>query len=160
MSVTSTPTMNKWMNIAFDEATNGMLTNEGGPFGAVIIKDDTIIAAAHNQVLVTKDPTAHAEINAIRQASKKLGSFDLSGCILYTTCMPCPMCLGAIMWARIQNVFYGATEEDAARGGFDDLNFYENLKGESKGLKLEQIDHQKNASLFDTWNQKENRQLY
>ena len=152
--------MNKWMKVAFDEATNGMLANEGGPFGAVIIKDNKIIASSHNQVLLSKDPTAHAEINAIRLASKKLGSFDLSGCILYTTCMPCPMCLGAIMWARIQNVFYGATEEDAARGGFDDLNFYENLKGESKGLKLEQIDHQKNASLFDTWNQKENRQLY
>ena len=152
--------MNKWMKVAFDEATNGMLANEGGPFGAVIIKDNKIIASSHNQVLLSKDPTAHAEINAIRLASKKLGSFDLSGCILYTTCMPCPMCLGAIMWARIQNVFYGATEQDAARGGFDDLNFYENLKGESKGLKLEQIDHQKNASLFDTWNQKENRQLY
>ena len=152
--------MNKWMKVAFDEATNGMLANEGGPFGAVIIKDNKIIASSHNQVLLSKDPTAHAEINAIRLASKKLGSFDLSGCILYTTCMPCPMCLGAIMWARIQNVFYGATEQDAARGGFDDLNFYENLKGESKGLKLEQIDHQKNASLFDTWNQKENRKLY
>ena len=152
--------MNKWMKVAFDEATTGMLANEGGPFGAVIIKDDKIIASAHNQVLLSKDPTAHAEINAIRQASKKLGSFDLSGCVLYTTCMPCPMCLGAIMWARIRNVYYGATEEDAARGGFDDLNFYENLKGESKGLKLKQIDHKKNASLFDTWNQKENRQLY
>jgi len=74
--------------------------------------------------------------------------------------MPCPMCLGAIMWARIENIYYGATEEDAAKGGFDDLNFYENLKGESKGLHLEQIDHTQNASLFDTWNKKENRQLY
>ena len=152
--------MNKWMKVAFDEATTGMLANEGGPFGAVIMKDDKIIASAHNQVLLTKDPTAHAEINAIRLASKKLNSFDLSGCVLYTTCMPCPMCLGAIMWARIQNVYYGATEADAARGGFDDLNFYENLKGESKGLQLKQIDHQKNASLFDTWNQKENHQMY
>ena len=148
------------MKVAFDEATTGMLTNEGGPFGAIIIKDNKIIASAHNRVLISKDPTAHAEINAIRLASKKLGSFDLSGCILYTTCMPCPMCLGAIMWARIQNVYYGATEEDAARGGFDDLNFYENLKGESKGLQLKQIDHKTNASLFDTWKQKENRQMY
>ena len=152
--------MNKWMKIAFNEATDGMLSNEGGPFGAVIIKDDKIIASAHNQVLISKDPTAHAEINAIRLASKKLNSFDLSGCVLYTTCMPCPMCLGAIMWSRIQNVYYGATEQDAARGGFDDLNFYEKLRGEHKGLDLKQIDHKQNASLFDTWNQKENRKMY
>ena len=148
------------MKVAYDEATKGMLENEGGPFGAVIIKNDNIIASAHNRVLISKDPTAHAEINAIRLASQKLDSFDLSGCVLYTTCMPCPMCLGAIMWARIENVYYGATEVDAARGGFDDLNFYEKLKGESKGLNLEQIDQTINASLFDTWNQKENRKMY
>jgi guanine deaminase len=152
--------MNKWMKIAFDEATTGMLSNEGGPFGALIIKDNKIIASAHNQVLLNKDPTAHAEINAIRLASKALNTYDLSGCVLYTTCMPCPMCLGAIMWARIQNVYYGATQEDAAKGGFDDLNFYENLKDESKGLNLKQIDQQKNASLFDIWNKKENHQVY
>ena len=98
------------MQIAHDEATMGMSVNDGGPFGAVIIKDNKIIAAAHNQVLKTKDPTAHAEINVIRAASKEIDSFDLSECILYTTCQPCPMCMGAIFWARIKLVYYGATK--------------------------------------------------
>ena len=152
--------MNKWMKIAYNEATNGMLADNGGPFGAVIVKDDEIVASAHNMVLSTKDPTAHAEVNAIRIASKKLNSFNLSGCTLYTTCMPCPMCLGAIMWARIENVYYGATEEDAAKGGFDDLNFYEKLRGDSKGLKLTQIEHEKNAHLFELWNDKDDKEMY
>jgi len=152
--------MNRWMQVAYNEATDGMLKNEGGPFGAVIIKDDVIIAQAHNKVLLTNDPTAHAEVNAIREASQKLESFDLSGCVLYTTCMPCPMCLGAIMWARISTVYYGASEKDAAKGGFDDLKFYDILEGKEKGLNLTQIDHQKNASLFDIWNQKEDKKIY
>jgi len=145
--------MNKWMEIAYDEAISGMSANEGGPFGAVIIKNGEIISSAHNEVLLCKDPTAHAEINAIRIASKKLISFDLSGCTLYTTCMPCPMCLGAIMWARIGHVYFGATKEDAARGRFDDARFYEMLKGDAKSLDLQQIDHKENAKLFDIWNQ-------
>ena len=106
--------MNKWMQIAYDEATKGMLCNDGGPFGAIILKDGKIIASAHNEVLKTKDSTAHAEINVIRKACKVLDSFDLSGCVLYTTCQPCPMCLGAIFWARISKVYYGATKEDAS----------------------------------------------
>jgi len=152
--------MNKWMQIAFDEATNGVLHDEGGPFGAVIIKDDVVIAQAHNRVLLTKDPTAHAEVNAIRLASSKLDSFDLSGCILYTTCMPCPMCLGAIMWARIRRVYYGAKEEDAAKIGFDDLNFYKRLTHADKGLDMKQIDYEQMLTLFDLWSQKENKKIY
>ncbi|MFA6190962.1 MAG: nucleoside deaminase [Sulfurimonas sp.] len=151
--------MNKWMEIAYSEAINGMSFNEGGPFGAVIIKDGEIISSAHNEVLLSKDPTAHAEINAIRIASKKLNSFDLSGCTLYTTCMPCPMCLGAILWARIGTVYFGATKEDAARGGFDDERFYELIKGNDESLDLQQIDHEENAKLFDIWNQ-ETHQMY
>ncbi|MDA3908025.1 MAG: nucleoside deaminase [Sulfurimonas sp.] len=115
--------MNKWMQIAYNEATQGMLANDGGPFGAVIVKDDKIISQAHNKVLKSNDPTAHAEVNAIRKASKLLETFDLEGCVLYTTCKPCPMCLGAIFWARIGTVYFGATEEDAAKGGFDDKRF-------------------------------------
>lgn len=148
------------MQIAFDEATDGVLNDEGGPFGAVIIKDDVIVAQAHNSVLLTQDPTAHAEVNAIRLASSKLNSFDLSGCILYTTCMPCPMCLGAIMWARIGSVFYGVKEEDAAKIGFDDLNFYEKLTQEDKGLDMKQIDYEEMLTLFDLWSQKENKKSY
>ena len=152
--------MNRWMKIAFNEATDGMLANSGGPFGAVIVKDDKLIAKAHNRVLSSKDPTAHAEINAIREASRVLDSFDLSGCTLYTSCMPCPMCLGAIMWSRISTVYYGATEEDAKHGGFDDLKFYENLQREDKGINLIQIDPQESATLFDRWREKEDKILY
>jgi guanine deaminase len=148
------------MQIAHSEATKGMLANDGGPFGAVVVKDEKIIATAHNEVLKTNDPTAHAEITAIRRASEVLGSFELSGCDLYTTCYPCPMCLGAIYWARIDRVFYGATKEDAAHGGFDDKNFYEMIGGQQSSVKLEQIDHEKNAQLFDEWLKKVDRKLY
>ena len=146
------------MQIAYDEATNGMLTNVGGPFGAVIVRDDEVIASAHNEVLSSNDPTSHAEINAIRKASKKLQRFDLSDCTLYTTCQPCPMCLGAIFWARIPKVFYGATKEDAKRGGFDDSLFYEMINTQT--TILHQLDHKENAKLFDIWNEKEDSKLY
>jgi guanine deaminase len=152
--------MNRWMQIAYDEATAGMLDNEGGPFGAVILRDGKLIAKAHNRVLSSNDPTAHAEVNSIREASQKLGTFNLSDCVLHTTCMPCPMCLGAIMWARISTVYYGASQSDAQRGGFDDLRFYEMLQGKEKGLTLTQIDHKESVVLFDIWNEKENRILY
>jgi len=152
--------MNQWMQIAYDEATAGMLANNGGPFGAVIVKNGKIIASAHNEVLKTKDYTAHAEINSIRKACKILDNFDLSGCVLYTTCKPCPMCLGAIFWARISTVYYGATEDDAARGGFDDKRFYEMMQGENQDVTLKQIDHKDNAKLFDTWLQKSDKKIY
>ncbi|MEA2092351.1 MAG: nucleoside deaminase [Campylobacterota bacterium] len=152
--------MNKWMKIAYNEATEGMLANDGGPFGAAIVKDGRIISQAHNEVLKTNDPTAHAEINAIRKTSKILGSFDLSGCTLYTTCKPCPMCLGAIFWARIGTVYFGATDEDAARGGFDDKRFYEMLQEENSGLILKQIDEKESTKLFDLWLQKSDREIY
>ena len=152
--------MNRWMKIAYDEATEGMLANEGGPFGAVIIQGDQMIAAAHNEVLKNNDPTAHAEINAIRKASEQLERYDLSDCVLYTTSKPCPMCLGAIFWARIGTVYYGATEHDAARGGFDDHRFYEMMRGQNHDVTLKQIDYEINAKLFDQWLENEDRQIY
>jgi len=152
--------MNKWMQIAYDEATKGMLENDGGPFGAVIVKDDKIIASSHNEVLKTKDPTAHAEINSIRKASQILGSFDLSDCTLYTTCQPCPMCLGAIFWARIKTVYYGASKDDASVGGFDDSHFYDILNSKNSEVKLNQIDKEINAKLFELWNNKEDATIY
>ena len=152
--------MHKWMQLAYDEALHGMHNNDGGPFGAAIIKDGEVIAKAHNTVLCSNDPTAHAEVNAIREASKELQSFNLEGCTLYTTCMPCPMCLGAIFWSRIKTVYYGASEDDAARGGFDDKKFYEILEDKHKALKLKQIDHEPNAHLFSLWREKEDRTLY
>ncbi len=152
--------MNRFMKIAYDEAVDGMLKNEGGPFGAVIVKDDRIISKAHNSVLVTNDPTAHAEINAIRKAAKVLGTFELDGCILYTSCKPCPMCLGAIFWARISTVYYGADEEDAARGGFDDKRFYEMIRGNNSDVNLIELDAKESTKLFDMWLKKNDREIY
>ena len=152
--------MNRWMQIAYDEAVKGMLANEGGPFGAVIVKDDEVIATAHNEVLKTNDPTAHAEVTAIRNASGRLGRFDLSDCTLYTTCYPCPMCLGAVFWARIPVVYYGATEENAAEGGFDDRRFYSLINDKNDDVTFQQIDREANAALFQQWLEKEDRQLY
>ncbi|NPA59517.1 MAG: nucleoside deaminase [Epsilonproteobacteria bacterium] len=152
--------MHRWMKIAYDEAIEGILSNDGGPFGAVITKDDELIAKAHNRVLTTNDPTAHAEVNVIREASQKLSSFDLSGCTLYTTCMPCPMCLGAIFWARIKTVYYGSTEADAQKAGFDDKIFYDMLKDKNHSLELKQLDAVQTSKLFDKWLEKEDRQIY
>ena len=148
------------MQVAYNEALKGMRANDGGPFGAVIVKNDEIIAAGHNTVLQSNDPTAHAEVNVIRDSSRKLGAFDLSKCVLYTSCMPCPMCLGAIFWARIPVVCYGATEHDAAKGGFDDHRFYEMMCEKNHDIVLKQIDSEANARLFDLWLEKEDRQLY
>ena len=103
------------------------VANGGGPFGAVIVKDGEIIAATSNRVTLDNDPTAHAEVNCIRMACKRLGTFDLSGCTIYTSCEPCPMCLGAIYWARIDRIFYGNNRQDAADIGFDDGFIYQEL---------------------------------
>jgi len=152
--------MNRWMEVAYNEAVYGMRHQEGGPFGAVIVKDAKVIAKAHNRVLVSNDPTAHAEVNAIREASQVLQSFDLSGCVLYTTCKPCPMCLGAVMWARIAKVYYGTTEKDAAAIGFDDAHFYDIINGNDNSLAMEQIDYEDSKKLFDMWSQNRHHQLY
>ena len=103
------------------------VANGGGPFGAVIVKDGEIIAATSNRVTLDNDPTSHAEVNCIRMACKRLGTFDLSGCTIYTSCEPCPMCLGAIYWARIDRIFYGNGRQDAADIGFDDDFIYQEL---------------------------------
>ncbi len=148
------------MQIAYDEAILGMMKNDGGPFGAVIIRDDVIIASAHNEVLKSNDPTAHAEINAIRKASHLLGKFDLSDCILYTTCYPCPMCMGAIFWARIPTVYFASSMDDAAEGGFDDRVFYEMIRTPESSLDLSPIDSAKGKELFAIWGSKEDKKLY
>lgn len=152
--------MNHWMQVACDEAVLGMIRDEGGPFGTVIIRDDIIIASAHNEVLHTNDPTAHAEINAIRKASHTLGKFDLSDCVLYTTCYPCPMCMGAIFWARIPTVYYASSMDDAAEGGFDDRIFYTMIRNPESSLDLRPIDPEKGKKLFGQWLDKPNRTLY
>jgi len=117
--------MNKYMRMAINEAKKGIRNGHGGPFGAVIVKDDVVIAKAHNQVVKNNDPTCHGEIMAIHKACKKLGTFDLSGCEIYTTGEPCPMCMAAILWANIEKIYYGCNILDTEEIGFRDKKFYE-----------------------------------
>lgn len=116
-----------YMRIAIDLAKENASSVGGGPFGALIVKDGEVIAAQSNSVTVDNDPTAHAEVNAIRQACKKMGTFDLSGALLYTSCEPCPMCLSAAYWAHIDKIYYAADRYDAAGAGFDDEFIYREL---------------------------------
>lgn len=152
----------KFMKIAAKEAFKGLRKNNGGPFGAVIVRNGKIISRAHNLVLRTKDPTAHAEIVAIRKASKQLKRFDLSDCVLYTSAEPCPMCFAAIHWARIKKVYYGCTADEAARIGFDDKLIYSLLRGKEKKKRATYIKIQcedcKRA--FDEWLKKKDRVQY
>jgi len=113
---------------AIQLSIEGVQSGRGGPFGAVIVRDGKMIAEGANQVTSTNDPTAHAEVTAIRRACEKLGVFELKDCDLYTSCEPCPMCLGAIYWARLAHVYFASTAEDAARAGFDDSFIYSELK--------------------------------
>jgi guanine deaminase len=117
-------------------ATQNVATGNGGPFGAVISRDGKIIGEGANSVTTTNDPTAHGEVNAIRAAAKALGTFTLAGCELYTSCEPCPMCLSAAYWARLDAVYYGASAADAARAGFDDAFLYAELRKETSQRKL------------------------
>ncbi len=150
------------MQTAVDEARHGMDHNHGGPFGAVIVKDGKIISKAHNDVLRTNDPTAHAEILAIRQASETLGSFDLSGCEIYSTSEPCPMCLAAIFWARIGTVYFGSGQEEVAKIGFDDSRFYELIRGnrDNPELNLVNVEKEKCMELLERWERKPDKQMY
>ena len=145
--------MNKYMEKAKQNAENGILKKEGGPFGAIIVdKEGKLISNGNNQVLKNNDPTAHAEIVAIREACKKLSSYDLKDYILYTSCEPCPMCLSAIIWANIKEVYYGCTKEDAGKIGFRDDIIYDYLKGKNKDLiNLKQIDREECIKTFEEY---------
>ena len=140
--------MDKYMRMAINEAKKGINSSHGGPFGCVIVKDGIVIAKAHNTVLKDHDATCHGEVNAIRKASKKLGTHDLSGCILYTTAEPCPMCLGAILWANIDKVFYGCNIADTEEIGFRDSKFY-NLTQEEKANVIKELDRKQCLKLYD-----------
>lgn len=152
--------MNKYMALAIEEARIGIENNDGGPFGTVIVKDDKIIATGHNKVLKTNDPTCHGEVDAIRKATSVLHTHDLSGCVLYTTGEPCPMCLCACMWANIDKIYYGCTIKDNESIGFRD-NLFDQKFGGRKELDnyLIQIDRDKCLELFDYYN-KMNKELY
>lgn len=150
------------MKKALDEAFLGMRQDDGGPFGAVIVKDGVIIAVGHNEVIKTNDPTAHAEIVAIRKATKKLGRFDLSDCEIYSTCEPCPMCYSAIHWAKMKTLYYGATRFDAAEINFDDQYIYDVIMGKATKEQVEkhQIDHASCLTPFHEWANKDDKVAY
>ncbi len=134
----------------------------GGPFGAVIVKDGEIVAGSANSVTIDLDPTAHAEVNTIRQACRKLGTFDLSGCVIYTSCEPCPMCLGAIYWARLDRIYYANNRKDAADIGFSDDDIYEELDRPMNQRHLPIIAMLRDEALssFRLWSEKEDKTEY
>ena len=150
------------MQLGIEAARKGMESNMGGPFGAVIVRDGAVIAVAHNEVIGTNDPTAHAEVVAIRRATAKLGRFDISDCELYSTCEPCPMCLSAIHWAGIRKLYFGADRHDSAVGGFDDEFIYNLMTGTVDNPLLHPVivDRKECAALFDEWNAKADRVMY
>ena len=136
--------------------------NGGGPIGAVIVKDGEIIAGCANSVTIDNDPTAHAEVNTIRQACRKLGTFDLSDCVIYTSCEPCPMCLGAIYWARIKRIFYGNTKKDAAAIDFADDFIYKELElhVEKRSVPLISLLRDEAIKTFRAWKEKVDKVEY
>lgn len=129
------------------------IKNGGGPFGAVIARNGEIVATGVNRVTSECDPTSHAEVNAIRNAARALGTFDLSGCEIYSSCEPCPMCLGAIYWAHLDKLYYGNTKQDAARIGFDDEFIYKELelKPQDRHLRSENLMHEEAIQAFTEW---------
>ena len=149
--------MNKYMEIAKDEAFKGFSNNDGGPFGAVITdKNGNIIETGHNMVLKNNDPTAHAEVTAIRNTCKKLNTYDLSNYTLYTSCYPCPMCLSAIIWSNIKEVYFACTKEDAENIGFRDNLIYEYLSGNAQDLiSLKQIYRNDCIEVFEQYKEED-----
>lgn len=156
-NMTSDELMRKAIGLAEENVDNG-----GGPFGAVIARDGKIIATGVNRVTATHDPTAHAEVSVIRAACKELGTFDLSGCEIYTSCEPCPMCLGAIYWAHIDKMYYGNDKADAKRIGFDDSFIYDEIALSPSERKLEskRILKEEAAMAFDMWTNKDDKVEY
>ena len=150
------------MQRAIALALENVRSGSGGPFAALIVKENRVIAEGTNRVTSTNDPTAHAEIVAIREACRVLADFQLTGCDLYTTCEPCPMCLGAIYWARPARIFYAANAADAAAAGFDDAFIYDELKipPASRRIAMTQLLRDDSLRIFSAWSQQENKKLY
>jgi guanine deaminase len=151
-----------FMRAALHEARRGVMKGEGGPFGAVVVKDGMIIARGRNRVVAANDPTAHAEIVALRRAAKKLGRFHLAECEIYTTCEPCPMCLAALHWVRIRAYHFGCTRRDAALVGFADESIYERLTGTRIKSAPKAIPFLRDEcrSVMDLWRRKRDRVRY
>lgn len=150
-----------FMRAAIDLSLDN-IDHDGGPFGAVIVKEGKIIARGANRVTASNDPTAHAEVNAIREAARVLGTFDLSGCEIYTSCEPCPMCMGAIYWAHLDRVYYGNTKADAKVIGFDDSFIYDELAlpMEKRHLKIMPMMRDEAIKAFEKWENKSDKIEY
>jgi guanine deaminase len=153
---------NSFMARAIQLSIENVNSGRGGPFGAVVVKDGAIIGEAANQVTSTNDPTAHAEVLAIRAACQKLGSFDLEGCEIYTSCEPCPMCLGAIYWARLARIYFANLDEDASKIGFDDSLIYREIAQPHSKRKIPMIQMMREEALgaFRAWENKPNKIEY
>ncbi|WP_416446730.1 nucleoside deaminase [Leeuwenhoekiella sp. A16] len=151
-----------FMRRAIALAEEGMDKGAGGPFGAIVVKDGKVIAEGYNKVTSTNDPTAHAEVTAIRSACEALKSFQLDGCVIYTSCEPCPMCLGAIYWARPDKVFYGANREDAAAIDFDDQFIYDEIAKDmdDRQIPFYKVLREEAVPVFTKWSQKEEKTEY
>ncbi len=147
---------------AISLAASNVNSSNGGPFGAVVVKDGKIVGAGGNKVTVQNDPTAHAEVVAIREAAKNLGTFDLSGCEIYASCEPCPMCLGAIYWARLDKLYYAATKDDAAKANFDDSFIYAEIgkPKDQRQLQSVQLMREDAVKVFEKWIETENKIPY
>ena len=144
-----------YMHEAIKEAYEGIKNKHGGPFGCVVVKDGKIVGRGHNRVLIDHDPTCHGEVSAIRDACKNLKTHDLSGCTLYTTAAPCPMCKGAILWSNIEKVYYGCTIEDTDNIGFRDQVFYDNWNNEDKFVS--ELGREECLVLFDDYAKADNQ---
>ena len=151
-----------YMNVAFQEAFHGIRNNHGGPFGAVIVKDNTIIGKGYNMVISNNDPTAHAEIVAIRQACTNTNNFNLSGSVLFTTCEPCPMCFSAVYWANIKEVIFCLSRHDAELMGFKDSHIYEEIskKISERNIRFTKMDQASKKILMEEWDLKPDKFLY
>ena len=152
----------KFMQVAIALSQKSIDQNDGGPFGCVIVKDDVIIGRGHNMVTSTNDPTAHAEVVAIRDACKTLHNFQLDGCEVYTSCEPCPMCLGAIYWARPKIIYYANSREDAATFGFDDSMIYDEMAADKdkRKIPIKSIAREDALKIFINWKNKEEKTSY
>jgi len=150
------------MKIAITLSQKGIDENEGGPFGAIVVKNGEIVGRGNNKVTASNDPTAHAEVVAIRDACKNLNTFQLNGCEIYTSCEPCPMCLGAIYWARPDKIYFANTRENAAAIGFDDSMIYDEIKADIKDRKIPmvQLGQAEAIKVFEQWKNKTDKQAY
>ncbi len=152
----------RFMGRAIELSAERMRANLGGPFGAVIVRDGEIVSEGFNKVTSANDPTAHAEVSAIREACTALGTFSLEGCVIYTSCEPCPMCLAAIYWARLDAVYFANTRKDAADIGFDDDHIYREIPKEieDRAIEMRHVELQEARDIFEEWRVKPDKIMY